>query len=69
MDEKMRIYGERENVAEVLRNMEVGDVAVFPIARMTTVRVGGCNIGLELDRKYRTKTDRETRTISITREA
>jgi len=54
MDEKMRVYGERENVAEVLRNMEVGDVAVFPIARMTTVRVGGCNIGLELDRNHTT---------------
>jgi len=68
MDEKMRVYDECANVAEVIRNMEVGDVAVFPIARMTTARVSSCNLGLELDRKYSTKTDRETRTISVTRE-
>lgn len=67
MAEKM-IYDECENIAEALRNMEVGDVAVFPIARMTTARVSSCNLGLELDRKYSTKTDRGMRTISVTRE-
>jgi len=66
MTEKM-IYDERENVTELLRGMAVNDVAVFPIARMTTARVSSCNLGLELDRKYSTKTDRETRTITVTR--
>ena len=50
-------------VRPALTDLKVGGEITFPIAKTKSVRA----LGLILDRKYQTETDREKRTITVTR--
>lgn len=49
--------------------MAVGETIEFPIAKLKSVRTQASEIGAITERRYTTRTNRETRTISITRVA
>lgn len=54
-------------VRPALTDLEVGGEITFPIAKTKSVRTQASDLGLILDRKYQTETDREKRTITVTR--
>lgn len=56
-------------VRPALTGMEIGDTLVFPIESTKSVRAQCSDLGLILDRRYRTETSREARTIKVTRTA
>lgn len=61
-----------ENLIKVrptLTEMEIGDQTAFPIEQMKSVRAQASELGVILDRKYQTKTNRAERIISVTRTA
>lgn len=61
-----------ENLIKVrptLTGMEIGDQTAFPIEQMKSVRAQASELGVILDRKYQTKTNRADRTISVIRTA
>ena len=60
---------EKETVKDQIKQMEVGQTLSYPIERLTVVRTYACELGMILDRKYKTETDRDNRTINVTRES
>lgn len=61
-----------ENLIKVrptLTEMKVGDQKSFPIEQMKSVRAQASELGVILDRKYKTKSNRRERTICVTRTA
>lgn len=50
-----------------LTELNVGEKAVFPISKTKSVRAQASDLGLILDRKYKTETCRQTKTITVTR--
>lgn len=52
-----------------LKAMDAGDMTVFPIERTLTVRTLCSQLGVAENKVFRTKTNRETRTISVYRES
>lgn len=56
-------------VRPALTGMEIGDTLVFPIENTKSVRAQCSDLGLILDRRYRTETSREARIIKVTRTA
>lgn len=51
-----------------IEQMEVGESVSFDIARLLTVRTYASSVGLVMNRHYKTTTDREAGTITVTRE-
>lgn len=49
--------------------MEVGDKTTFPVRRLKSVRAQASELGVILDRTYRTATNRAERTVTVTRTA
>ena len=60
MEEKIRIR-------PTIRSLAVNEKAVFPLEKLNCVRSNAGEIALIHERKFTTKTDREARTITITR--
>lgn len=54
-------------VRPALTALEVGGKITFPIAKTKSVRAQASDLGLILDRKYQTETDRAKRIIVVTR--
>lgn len=54
-------------VRPALSKLNVGETVTFPIARTKVVRVQASDLGLILERKYKTETDRTKRVIIVTR--
>lgn len=54
-------------VRPALRELKVGETVTFPIARTKVVRAQASDLGLILERKYKTETDREKRIITVIR--
>lgn len=52
---------------KTLREMEVGDSATFPIERTSYISSVCVRFGLQWGKKFKTSTNRETRTITVTR--
>lgn len=52
-----------------LHALKVGESAVFEASRTSYIRSNCTNFGFEWDRKFSTSTDREARTITVTRVA
>ena len=50
-----------------IREMKVGQVLTMPIERVATVRTYASEIGVVLNRLYKTFTDRNTRVVTVTR--
>jgi hypothetical protein len=57
------------DIKAIIIELAVGQSANFPVERFSYVRVAASNAGLELGRKYKTKTDRDAALITVTREA
>lgn len=55
-------------VRPALRELNVGETVTFPIARTKVVRAQASDLGLILERKYKTETDRGKRIIIPTDE-
>lgn len=51
----------------VLRELEVGESYIYPIKRMSSLRTMCTNFGVQWDKTFSTKRDRENRTITVTR--
>jgi len=62
-----KIMSERDEVTPELRAMEVGDVLEYPASRLVTVRVACSTIGMAECKKFKTRADRSTRTLTVTR--
>ncbi len=56
-------------IRPTLTEMEVGDKKTFPVRRMKSVRAQASELGVILDRTYKTTTNRVERTITVTRTA
>lgn len=57
----------QKSVRMQLREMKVGDVIVFPLDKLTSIRSACSAYSLEWDKGFETLSDRETRTVSVTR--
>lgn len=62
-----KFYLEGVPLRATLREMNVGDIAHFPVSRMSVVRSLTSVLGYELERRYTTKHNREGKTIDVTR--
>lgn len=60
---------DKEDVKGKIRAMEVGDVIEVAIEMVCSVRVYASELGLTLNRVYKTQTDRERRVVTVTRES
>ena len=56
-------------IRPVLMALSMGEEAKFPIEKMRSIRAIASDLGVIMDRRYQTRIDRETRTISVTRTA
>lgn len=56
-----------EKVHPVLANMEVGETVTFCIEKMKSIRTQASELGAIMNRRYKTRTDREERTITVKR--
>lgn len=57
----------QKSVRQHLCEMEVGDVIRFPLEKVTSIRSAASAYSLEWDKCFETLSDRETRTVSVTR--
>ena len=54
-------------VRPTLTDLEVGKAVTLPIEKTKSVRAQASDLGLILNRKYQTETDREKRIITVIR--
>ena len=58
---------ENISITSVLRALDTGNSTVFPINRLRSVRAIASEIGVMYNRKFRTVSNREARTVTVTR--
>ena len=56
-----------EKIRPALTALEVGDAVVFPISRLKSVRTQASELGAIINRRFKTKTNRENQTITVSR--
>ena len=56
-----------EKIRPALTALEVGDAVVFPISRLKGVRTQASELGAIFNRRFKTKTNRENQTITVSR--
>ena len=56
-----------EKIRPALPALEVGDAVVFPISRLKSVRTQASELGAIFNRRFKTKTNRENQTITVSR--
>ena len=56
-----------EKIRPALTAFEVGDAVVFPISRLKSVRTQASELGAIFNRRFKTKTNRENQTITVSR--
>ena len=56
-----------EKIRPALTALEVGDAVVFPISRLKSVRTLASELGAIFNRRFKTKTNRENQTITVSR--
>lgn len=56
-----------EKIRPALIALEVGDAVVFPISRLKSVRTQASELGAIFNRRFKTKTNRENQTITVSR--
>lgn len=62
-------YESDSSVRAILERLNVGDTHVFPIEKLTTIKVSCSNYGAMWDRVFRTTMDRPARAVIVTRMA
>lgn len=60
-------YTSDTSIRATLKEMSVGDIIRFPLARLSVVRSTASTLNLELDRKYQSRLNRKTKTVDVTR--
>lgn len=58
---------EKKTLIGTIKSIENGEIVSFPIARITTVRATATIASMQLNREYRTRTDREKGVIIVER--
>ncbi len=58
---------EKIKIRPTLEKMEVGKTMTFPISSLPSVRTLTSTVGLYMGRRYKTKSNRENKTIEVTR--
>ncbi|MBO5455281.1 MAG: hypothetical protein J6A20_02055 [Muribaculaceae bacterium] len=56
-----------QKIRPILVEMQVGESATFPIARLKSVRTQASELGAIYNRQFTTKTDRVAQTIEVRR--
>lgn len=56
-----------EKIRPVLTALEIGDEVTFPISRLKSVRTQASELGAIFNRLFKTRTDRESHTITVKR--
>ena len=56
-----------EKIRTALTALEVGGTVTFPISRLKSVRTQASELGAIYNRQFKTKTNRETQTITVKR--
>ena len=56
-----------EKIRQALTALEVGGTVTFPISRLKSVRTQASELGAIYNRQFKTKTNRETQTITVKR--
>ena len=56
-----------EKIRPALTALEVGDAVVFPFSRLKSVRPQASELGAIFNRRFKTKTNRENQTITVSR--
>ena len=56
-----------EKIRPVLVSLEIGASVSFPISRLKSVRTQASELGAIYNRQFKTKTDRNNQTITVTR--
>ena len=56
-----------EKIRPALTALEVGDAVVVPISRLKSVRTQASELGAIFNRRFKTKTNRENQTITVSR--
>lgn len=56
-----------EKLRPTILALEVGESAVFGIERLKSVRTEASELGIVFNRQFKTRTDREERTITVKR--
>ncbi len=56
-----------EKIRPALTALEVGDAVGFPISRLKSVRTQASELGAIFNRRFKTKTNRENQTITVSR--
>lgn len=59
----------QKTLAPMIREMEIGGRIEYPLERMRAVRATCSMIGLEMNRQYTTRIDKERRIIEVNRVA
>lgn len=57
----------KRSLTAEIRQLKIGESAIFPIERLATVQSSASREGLISDKVYTTEADRENRTITVTR--
>ena len=56
-----------KGLVDTLRDMEVGDVEIFPASKYASVRACTSNYGFQWGKKFTLKANREEQNVSVTR--
>ena len=67
MTEKIIIPHEKISMRRAMRDMGIGESVAFPIESRSSIRTYCCEYGFEWKRKFKSKTDRTSRSIIVTR--
>ena len=67
LETKEMIPLSRKSIRSKLVNLPVGGEEVWDIMRLSSVRSMASQLGLSLNRVYKTSTDRDTRKITVRR--
>lgn len=62
-----KFYQKGASLRATLKEMAVADLVHFPVSKMSVVRSTATTLGCELERTYKTKLNREGRTVDVTR--
>ena len=57
----------KKKIRPALTALEMGDAVVFPISRLKSVRTQASELGAIFNRRFKTKTNRENQTITVSR--
>ena len=57
----------RMSKLQILRRLEIGQRAIFPVEERATIHTYCSEFGLAWKRKFTTETDRTTRSVVVTR--